>query len=295
MNKPTVRVAVLGTGVMGGAMARRGVAAGLAVTGWSVPLTDAERLTAAGVALAKTPDAAVADADLVVTMAPDAEATESFATGRAGFLETMRPDAIWVQSSTVGVAGADRLVGLAADHGVSIVDAPVLGSRGPVERGELIVLASGEGPDVDRCRPWFDAISKRVMRVGPAGNGSRLKIVINHWIMCAVASLAETMALAEGLGIPGEEFIRAIEGSEVDMGYAHIKGAMMIERSYPVQGNLTNGVKDARLAREAAEELGLPALVGGASAQLFAHAIELRDGLSEDMAAAFEVARRRVR
>jgi 3-hydroxyisobutyrate dehydrogenase len=198
-----------------------------------------------------------------------------------------------VLSSTVGVAGADRLVALAAEHGVSIVDAPVLGSRGPVERGELVILASGEDSDIRVCSPWFEAISKRVMRVGPAGNGSRLKIIINHWIMCAVASIAETMALAEGLGIPGEEFITAIEGSEVDMGYAHIKGRMMIERSYPVQGNLTNGVKDARLAREAAEALGLPALVSGASAQLFAQANELRDGLSEDMAAAFEVARTR--
>jgi 3-hydroxyisobutyrate dehydrogenase len=289
-----LRVAVLGTGVMGGAMARRGAAAGLAVTGWSVPLSHAERLRGDGVAVAATVASACTDTDLVVTMAPDADAIESFATGPNGFLAALRPGAVWVQSSTVGVAGADRLIGLASEQGVTIVDAPVLGSRGPVERGELIILASGDGPAIDRCQPWFNAISRRLLRIGAAGNGSRLKIVINHWIMCAVASLAETMALAEGLGIAGENFIGAIAGTEVDMGYAQIKGQMMLDRSYPVQGNLTNGLKDARLANHAAEELGLPALVSRASAELFTRAVDLRDGLAEDMAAAFEVARRPV-
>ena len=285
-----LRVAVLGTGIMGGAMATRAAAAGLAVRGWSVPLADAERLVPAGVAVAQTAADAAAGADVVVTMAPDAEAIESFATGPDGFLAVMSPHAVWVQSATVGVAPADRLIALAAEHGVAVVDAPVLGSRGPAERGELVILASGENAAIDHCEPYLHAIARRILRVGPVGSGSRLKMVTNTWIVGAVATLAETMALAEALGLDGQLFTSALDGTELDMGYAHTKVQMMLLREYPAQMTLASIAKDARLAHEAARDGNLPAHLVGAATQLVASALALRGG-GEDMAAMFEAAR----
>ncbi len=287
---PTTTVAVLGTGVMGSAMARNAARAGLSVRAWSQPLEDAQRLSADGIAVAPTAAAAAAGAKLVVTAVPDARAIESFSSGRDGFLDAMDPGGVWIQTSTVGAAPADRLIAMAQRHGRAIVDAPLLGSRDPAERGELVILASGNTDAIDRCTPFFDAVARRVMVVGPAGSGSRLKLVTNGWIMSAVASIGEAFALAEGLEIDGELFLEAIHGTAMDMDYAQIKGRMILERHYPVQMTLANAVKDAALALNAARDQGLPARVIAAASELMVSAAT--EGWAEhDMAAAFNAAR----
>lgn len=280
---------MLGTGVMGSAMARNAARAGLDVRAWSRPLSDAERLVADGITVAETAAAATRGAELVVTMVPDAEAIDSFSSGPDGFLEAMGPDAVWIQSSTVGVAPADRLIITAREHGRSIVDAPVLGSKDPAERGELVILASGDHAAIRRCAPFFEAVAHRVLVVGPAGSGSRLKMVTNSWIMSAVAAIAESFALAEALDVDVGVFLDAIAGTQMDMGYAHVKGTMIARRTYPVQVTLANAAKDARLALAAARERGLPARVIAAATELMQAAVA--DGWAEhDMAAAFNAA-----
>ena len=282
-------VAVLGTGVMGSAIARIAKRSGLAVRVWSRPLADAERLGCDGITVTPTAAAACAGANLVVTMVPDAAAIDSFSSGPDGFLRAIQPDAVWIQSSTVGAAAADRLVAVAAENGVTIVDAPVLGSKEPAERGELVVLASGDDDAVAQCKPLFDAIARRVIRVGRAGNGSRLKMVTNGWIVSAVAAIGEAFALAEALDIDGRLFLEALDGTAMDMGYAHIKGEMIVQRDYPVQMTLANGVKDAELVLAAARDHGLPARVITAAAEVMRTAAA--SGWAEnDMAAAFHAA-----
>lgn len=279
-------VAFLGTGIMGAAMARNAAGGGLAVRAWSVPLADAERLSDDGVEVFPTAAAAARGADIVVTVVPDAAAIESFALGEDGFLPALGPDAVWVQCSTVGVAPADRLVALAAEHGATIVDSPLLGSKLPAERGELIMLASGEDAAIDRCEPLFETISIRVVRLGPAGNGSRMKMVTNGWIMSSVAATAEAMALAKALGLDGAGFLEGIEGTALDMGYAQSKGQMMLDGVYPASMRLANGAKDARLVSEAAHDAGLAGALVSAAAKLMARAVELGHG-DDDMAAAY--------
>ena len=282
-----MKVAVLGTGIMGGAMARRAAAAGIEVTAWSEPLDHARHLEADGVRVAGTTREAAAGANIVVTMAPDADAIASFAQG---FLPS--GNFVWCQCATVGLDGCEQLADLARDAGVTYVDAPVLGTREPAERGELVILASGPDAALARCAPFFEAIGSRTLRLGPAGSGTRLKLVVNNWIVGTVAVLAEAMALAEALGVDGQEFLDAIAGSAVDMGYAQVKGRMMVERGYPVSMPLRHAAKDARLAATAASRHGLEHAVTMAATALLERAAAEGDP-SEDMAAAFRVAARR--
>jgi 3-hydroxyisobutyrate dehydrogenase len=282
-----VKVAVLGTGIMGGAMARRAAASGIEVSAWSEPLDDARPLEADGVRVGQTAREAAAGADVVVTMAPDADAIASFA-------HTFLPSGefIWCQCATVGLDGCERLAELARDAGVTYVDAPVLGTREPAERGELVILASGPEAALDRCAPLFDAIGRRTLRLGPAGGGTRLKLVVNNWIVGTVAVLAEALALAEALGVDGRVFLDAIAGSAVDMGYAQVKGRMMIEGGYPVSMPLAHAAKDARLAAAAAGRHGLEHAVTRAAAALLERAAADGDP-TQDMAAAFRSAAHR--
>jgi 3-hydroxyisobutyrate dehydrogenase len=166
-------VAVLGTGIMGGPIARRLAEAGHEVRVWNRTREKAEAL--AGVTVAATPAEAAAGAEAVVTMLADAAAVD--AVMAAGGV----PDGtLWIQMSTVGAEPTDRWARAAGERDVVFVDAPVLGSRPHAEAGELFVLASGPEEARPRCEPLFAPLARRVEWLGEAGLGSRLKLVFGH-------------------------------------------------------------------------------------------------------------------
>jgi 3-hydroxyisobutyrate dehydrogenase len=282
-------VALLGTGIMGEAMARRMLTAGLDVRVWNRTASKAEPLSEAGATVASTPAEAVAGAGIVVTMLADEAATLDVMEGEA--LPAMESGAVWLQMGTIGVDGARRAADLAAKHGVELVDAPVLGTRQPAEQGQLLVLASGNDSAIDRCQPIFEAVARQTLRLGPAGTGSRMKLVINGWLLGLLGSLADTLALAETLGIGGARFLEAIEGGPLGVPYAAMVGAKMLAGDYPASFPLELAAKDARLIEEAAREAGLEPTVVPAVAGLLRRAMEAGLG-DHDMSAVYEAARR---
>lgn len=270
-------VALLGTGTMGAPMARNLARPGLPVVAWNRTPAKAEALVADGVRTAAAPAAAAAEADVLVTMLADGPAIEAVLSGPDGALSALRDGAIWIQMSTVGVPAADRLAALAADRGVTFVDAPVLGSYEPAERGELIILASGPDEVRDRCAPVFDAVGARTVWLGPAGLGSRLKVVVNAWLMSTTAALAETIALAETLDVDPALFLDVTDRGAIGALYTELNGPAMAKRAFPLNFPLELATKDAALALEAAGETADLRVFEATHAQ-FARAKELGHG-----------------
>jgi 3-hydroxyisobutyrate dehydrogenase len=200
---------------------------------------------------------------------------------------------LWLQMSTIGEAATQRCAQLANTRGVGFVDAPVLGTRQPAERGELVVLESGPEEARPRVQPVFDAIGQRTVRAGEAGAGSRLKTVVNTWVLAVVEAGAETIALAEGAGLDPGLFFAAIEGGPLDLPYLRIKGQAMVERGFAPDFRLTLAAKDAGLARDAAQasQLDLP-LVDAIARRLAEGAKEHGD---EDFSATYLLSARRER
>jgi 3-hydroxyisobutyrate dehydrogenase len=265
-------VAVLGTGIMGAPMARNLLRAGFPVHVWNRSRAKAEALTRDGAVVAAAPAVATRDAEIVLTMLADTDAVvDSVAGALAG-------PSVWVQASTIGLAGTERCVALAAEAGVAFVDAPVLGTRQPAEDGKLTVLASG--PDAQRqpLAPLFDAVGARTIWLGEAGAGTRLKLVANAWVAALVEGLAETFVLAEGLGVQPQSFLDAISGGLMDCGYAHLKGKAMMERAFDPAFPLRLAAKDLRLIEDArrAADLELPLLT--AVAERFAEGVARGNG-----------------
>jgi 3-hydroxyisobutyrate dehydrogenase len=253
-----MRVTVLGTGIMGAPMARNLAAAGHEVRAWNRSRERAEPLAADGVEVADSPAEAVREAEVVVTMVSDGAAVEAVA-GDLGF----PAGAVWAQMSTVGIAATERLVARAAEAGVPIVDAPVLGTKAPAEQGQLTVIAAGPPAARERCAPVFDAVGARTVALGDEpGAATRMKLVLNAWLLALIGGLSESVALAESLDLDPAAFLEIIDGGPLGPPYAKMKGTMMIERSYEPSFSLTLAAKDARLALEAAgaEGLELPAL-----------------------------------
>lgn len=279
-------LAVLGTGIMGGAMARRWVGHGFPVAVWNRDRTRAEALAGVGATVADTPAEAVRGVDVVVTVLADGDVTEQVI---ADALPVVSEVAVWLQMATVGIEATDRLAALAADAGVAYVDAPVLGTKQPAEQGRLTVLAAGDAALRDRLAPVFEPVAARTMWVGDVGAGSRLKLVLNAWLAALLAGLAEAIALAEGLGVDPARFLATIEGGPLGAGYASVKGAMMIDRTYPTAFPLRLLAKDVDLIAAAAADAGVPLQLPAAIRSLLAEAEAAH--AHDDMAAIVEALR----
>src|SRR5436190_4354768 len=274
------RVAVLGTGIMGAPMARNLLKAGFEVSVWNRSPDKAGALVEDGADAAETPADAVHDAGFVITMVTDAKAVHDVMRTASG---AMRDGAIWLQTSTVGEA-TDSLASLAEEHGVTFVDAPVVGTKQPAEQGQLVVLASGPDDALDRAQAVFDAIGSKTVRLGETGAGSRMKLVMNSWIVALVEALAETIAFAESLGVDPAAFLEAIDGGPLSPAYAQLKGKMMVKRDFPTSFPLEHALKDARLVLEAADRSGVSLPVIEAVAAQMERAAKASHG-DEDMAA----------
>jgi 3-hydroxyisobutyrate dehydrogenase len=222
----------------------------------------------------------------MITMLSDTVAVED-AVGE-GVLSALGEGSVWIQTSTLGMEESARLAEMASQHGVAYVDAPVLGTRQPAEQGQLIVLASGPEGVRERCAPLFDAIGSTTLWLGEAGAGTRLKLVVNNWIVGLVGVLADTVAFARGIGVEPERFLETIEGGPLGLPYAHIKGNMMIEDEFPTSFSLALARKDAGLVLEAADAQGLCLAITEAVARRFDEALEAGHG-DKDLAAVYRV------
>ncbi len=281
-----MRIAVLGTGLMGAPIARRLAEAGHDVQAWNRTAAKAEGL---GATVAATPTAAIDGAEFVVTMLADGPTVAGVVEGA---LSSAAEGAVWTQTSTVGIDWTKRLAALADEHGLIYVDAPVLGTKGPAEQGQLVVVLSGPEAARGVCEQVLPAISRKQVWLGEeVGAASALKLVLNHWIMNAVENVAETIAFAQALGLDPERFLESIEGGNMDMPYAHMKTGAILSGSLEPSFTLRLARKDTELIVAAAGEAGIDLGLAPVTLERMQRAIELDHG-DEDMAAVYYATRR---
>jgi 3-hydroxyisobutyrate dehydrogenase len=284
----STKVAVLGTGIMGAAMARNLLSEGMEVRAWNRSREKAEPLKEDGAEVTGSPEDAARGADFLLTMLADADVIEEAVAGDV--LPALAEGGVWLQMSTVGEDGSGRLAEMANEHGVPYVDAPVLGTKQPAEQGQLVVLASGPEEVRERSEPVFDAVGSKTIWLGEAGAGSRLKLVVNNWIVGLLGVLAETVALARSIGVEPSKFLETIEGGPLGLPYAQLKGNMMIEEDFPTSFSARLARKDTGLVLGTAQAHDLRMPVAEAVAARFDEAIEAGHG-EEDMAAVYRAAK----
>jgi 3-hydroxyisobutyrate dehydrogenase len=242
-------VAVIGAGIMGSAMTRNLVAAGVNTRVWDGSVAATGPLGDAGAVVAASARAAVQDADVVITMLPTADAVESVIFD-GGVADAFADGCVWAQMGTIGVEATRRIAGrLAAQRpGVVFVDAPVSGSKGPAEQGQLLILASGPTAAADRVGPVFDILGRKTVWLGEVGQGSLVKLVVNAYMSILIEGVAETLQLADQLGIGHQELAEAIEGGPLDAPIADAKLHKMDRGDYAAEFPLEWALKDVDLA-----------------------------------------------
>lgn len=278
----SAEVAVLGLGIMGAGMARSLVRDGHRVRLWN--RTHEKAVTLAEETGATAYDdaaAAVEGAEVVVLALFDGDAVaqvlEAIADAAA--------DAVVLQTSTIGPARMREIGVRAADAGVAILDAPVLGTKKPAEEGQLTVLLSGEEALRPRVEAVTAAIGARSLWVGAAlGEASALKLACNSWIGSITAAAAQALAIARGSGLDPALVLEAISGSAVDTPYLQVKGRAIIEGDFTPSFALDGVIKDLGLIAEQAAATGMPTELLDSTRNAFRRASSAGAG-AEDMAA----------
>jgi 3-hydroxyisobutyrate dehydrogenase len=257
----TVRTAVLGTGIMGSAMARNLLSAGLPTTVWDRSPAATTPLSEAGALVAASPAEAVRNAHVVLTMLPTADVVSSVVFD-GGVAEALARNAVWAQMGTIGLTAT---AGIASQLGrlrpdVLFVDAPVSGSKGPAETGQLLILASGPPAAAAVADPVFSAIGRKTVWLGEAGQGSAMKLVVNAYMSILIEGVAEALELAGQLGIEESRLAECIAGGPLDAPIADAKLHKMERGDFAPEFPLEWALKDVDLALGAARDNGLPVL-----------------------------------
>lgn len=279
-----VTLAILGTGMIGAPIARHFHRQGFKVHAWNRTATKAQALASDGILVFDTPADAVCGADIIVTVLKDGPSVEQVMLAAS---PSLNKGAIWLQLSTVGIEGIDALVALAAQQGLVFYDAPVQGTRQPAELAQLIVMASGPVAQREVAQAAFDAIGKRTLWVSEqAGASSRLKLALNHWAFALTHGLAESLALAKGMGVNPALLMDVVTGGPMDSGFFQAKAAAILADNYTASFSIANAVKDARLIVDAAEQAGVRVDTAKAGLWRFERALEAGHG-DKDMAASY--------
>jgi 3-hydroxyisobutyrate dehydrogenase len=248
-------VAVLGIGAMGHGMAASALRAGIPTIVWNRRPAATRDLAGLGADIAATAADAARRAPIVVTMVTDTDAVLSIARDQ-GMLAALAPGAIWAQMSTIGVAGIERVAAMVAAErpDVTLLDAPVSGSRDPAEQGQLTIFASGPQEARSRVAALFDALGQRTVWVGAVGAGSRLKLVNNTLVAFAAEAVANSAALARRLGLTTETVVDALGGGPLVSPWQAAKLQRIAEGEFSAQFALSLALKDVRLALQAADD-----------------------------------------
>jgi len=253
-----MRVAFLGLGIMGHSMATNLTKAGHEVTVWNrTPGKVVE-----GANIAPTPAAAAQGAEVVWMCVSDTDAVETVVFGRDGVEQSLMEGMIIADSSTISPAATQKFAERVAAKGVAWVDTPMTGSKIGARDGTLVFIVGREESQIERLKPLFAAMGKKIFRMGETSKGQATKLAMNLQIAVIFEGFAEALTLATKLGVDAEKLLQLIDATMVRSGVVEYKAPFILNRDFTPNFPLRLMHKDIRLTLEAAKEVRvkLPAL-----------------------------------
>jgi 3-hydroxyisobutyrate dehydrogenase len=283
-------IAVLGLGNMGAGMARRLLKAGFAVTVYNRSRERAEALAADGATVAASPKEAAANAEMVIAMLADDNASRAAWTGETGALAAAKPGVVLMDSSTLSVEWVRELAAAAAAHGCPFIEAPVTGSKPQAEAGELLFLAGGAAETIDPVRPILATMSRAIVHLGPVGSGATMKLVNNFLCGVQAASLAEALALIDKSGLNRDAAFDILANGAPGSPLLKGVGKRMMSRDYRVNFALHLMLKDMKYVVAEGARNGIVLTLGETARDKFHEAVSAGLG-DKDFAAVAELDR----
>ncbi|TDO16499.1 MULTISPECIES: NAD(P)-dependent oxidoreductase [Halomonas] len=283
-----MKVAFIGLGIMGSRMARNLLNdPSLTVTVFNRSDEPVRALEKAGAQRADSAAEAVANADVVYTMLASPEVVEEVAFGKQGFVAAMAPNALWVNCSTVNPSFTRYCADRANTAGIRFIDGPVAGTRMPAETGELTFLLGGEAADIDSARSQLEQMGSKILHVGPAGQGSAFKMLVNALLAQSMLAYSETALLGEKLGFSREFLMDTLPELPVSAPFLKGKAQLIRDRDYEAQFPLELMHKDLHLLDLTAYEENQPLFLASLAKAVYGRATAHGRG-RDDFAAIYD-------
>lgn len=267
-----MKVAFIGLGIMGSRMAHNLLKNGIDLTVANRSPEPLAALSAAGATTADTYAAAVADADVVITMLSRPEAVTAVVTGPEGCLAHMKKGALWMDCSTINPSFSLASHQAAQASGVRYLEAPVAGTLPQAEQGILVFFAGGATVDLEVVRPLMEHMGSKILHIGEMGQGSGFKMLVNLMLAQSMVVFSETVLLGEKMGLSRDFLLNALPGLVVSAPFTKFKAEMIRENEYGVQFPLELMHKDLHLAALTAYEHEQPLYLGNLAKELYADA-----------------------
>jgi 3-hydroxyisobutyrate dehydrogenase-like beta-hydroxyacid dehydrogenase len=284
-----MKIGFIGLGIMGSRMATNLLKKGFELVVFNRTRQKADSLIQAGAVWASTPADVAKQVTVIFTMLakPDAVAEVALLDGH-GFLTHLRENSLWIDCSTVNPSFSRLLAEESRQRKVRFIDAPVGGSKGPAEQGQLLFFVGGEPADVEQARPYFEAMGNAVIHMGKHGMGSSMKMVNNVILAQAMVAFSEASVLGLSLGIPKDKLFSTILNSPVCAPFLTLKKEKIESGTFDVEFPLQWMHKDLQLAADTAYEVGVAMPVANVVKELYALAVRKKIG-DQDFSAIYTI------
>jgi len=252
------KLGFIGLGIMGGGMAANLVRAGFEVTVWNRTAARMAPVTDLGASAAGSPREVAERSTVVLICVSDTPDVVAVTEGSDGILAGLAAGSVVVDHSTISPSETRRLASLAEEAGGSWLDGPVSGGSEGAALGTLSIMVGGEASDLERVRPYLDAMGKTITHTGPVGSGQMVKLVNQVLVVVNMLAASEALLLAEAGGLDLEATLSAVTGGAAGSWMLANRGPQIIARDWRPGFTVDLQQKDLRLVLESADELGVP-------------------------------------
>ncbi len=254
------QIGFIGLGIMGQGMAHNLLKAGFSLIVWNRTAGKMEPLVAAGAQPAADPADLAARSDIILVCVSDTPDVEALVLGEKGIIKGVRPGSLVIDCSTISPAATKRLAKTLAEHDVVMLDAPISGGSEGAARGTLSIMVGGAAGDFERALPVFQAMGQTITHVGVIGAGQTVKLVNQVLVVGNALAMCEALLLAQAGGVDLKKTLSAVEAGAAGSWMLSNRGPQIIERDWRPGFTVDLQLKDLRLVREAADQLGVPLL-----------------------------------
>lgn len=273
------RIGIIGTGMLGQAVATRLLKSGYSVIVYNRTREKAEKLNPLGAIVANTPKDLALSSDLVITIVKDAQAVESVAFGENGIIDGKHGDLAVADMSTINPVSSKNIAKKFMEKGISTLDTPVMGGPAQAEKGELVVMVGGKKEIYEKYKNIFDVVGNKTFYLGENGSGHAMKIAMNLQISMLALSLSEGITLVRGAGLDPEVFLQILNSTYFKTGMSLNKGPKMIKGDFKPTFTLKMMKKDLDTVTQAAQNFNLSLPMASLANKIYQGAVE--SGLGE--------------
>ena len=284
------KLGFIGLGIMGSAMAANLVKAGFQVTIWNRSPEKCGALCELGARPAATPREVMETCDITFAMLADPAAAHHVCFSMHGVLEGMAPGKGYVDLSTVDPETSQEIAAAITAKGGRFLEAPVSGSRKPAEEGTLIILTAGDRSLYEDALPAMAKMGKKVLYLGPVGNGANMKLVVNMVMGGMMAAFCEGLVLGEKAGLAAADILDVLDSGAMANPMFKLKGGLIGRGNFATAFPLKHMQKDLRLAVALGDRLQQPLHTAATANEEFKKARQLGFG-DEDFSAVYKAIR----